>query len=367
MKRPDMRGKYLFMRPLTAKLIHDTELLGKMDPQLEISIGDKVYRTNIAKGEGKTPSWTDTFTHPLSNEIEMTIRVLDIEQFKAPDLVGENKISLFDVYYKKTTYEWHDINFQGKNAGKVLIALEVMNQPTKIPDDEESAGTRQGAYPPSNFPQHQSPQYAPPQRQDPYPRDNQGYDVHPSSPQQRQQYPAQPDQYSRHEQPRQIYPEERYGAGPGRDAKQPQIFDKDEYQGGGQRGAGHRYEQERPREQEYQKSSQYDYHSQNVANHRVANSTYVREEDVKPVQKSGYGMIKDYSKPEGGRIGGSYTQAQKVGFDSQVDFKPSQESRSTNHRTESDLKLNYEDFTTPDYSGYKSLSQSNNSASRYHS
>ena len=43
---------------------------------------------------------------------------------KSDDLVGVTKISLHDVFTKGKTHDWHTIDYKGKNAGKVLIALE---------------------------------------------------------------------------------------------------------------------------------------------------------------------------------------------------------------------------------------------------
>jgi hypothetical protein len=50
----------LRISPLTAKLFRDTETFGKMDPYVQIKIGDMKLKTKTHDSGGKAPRWSDT-------------------------------------------------------------------------------------------------------------------------------------------------------------------------------------------------------------------------------------------------------------------------------------------------------------------
>ena len=47
----------LFIRCMHAKLTHDTETFGKMDPYVKVTIGGQSQKTKTHNSGGKTPRW----------------------------------------------------------------------------------------------------------------------------------------------------------------------------------------------------------------------------------------------------------------------------------------------------------------------
>ena len=121
-----MQAPTLIIRPLAANLTRDTETFGKMDPQIEITIGTKTYKTAVCEDGGKNPQWQDAFTHVLSGEKEFRFVVMEIDSISKSDLVGEGVVNLLETFQRHSTSNWVDITYKGKPSGKVLFNLEVM-------------------------------------------------------------------------------------------------------------------------------------------------------------------------------------------------------------------------------------------------
>ena len=58
-----MPGSYTF-RPVEARLTHNTELIGKMNPYCAFQLGDFIAKSAICKKGGKNPHWDDIVTIP---------------------------------------------------------------------------------------------------------------------------------------------------------------------------------------------------------------------------------------------------------------------------------------------------------------
>jgi len=51
----------LVLHIIEAKLIRDTEAIGKMDPYIVINMREQRFRTKEATDQGKTPLWNERF------------------------------------------------------------------------------------------------------------------------------------------------------------------------------------------------------------------------------------------------------------------------------------------------------------------
>lgn len=131
----------LLVKPLTAKLTHDTETFGKMDPYCKVWLEKEIKQTKTHKEGGKYPSWNDTFTFQRNLECLLYIEVWDEDTLSADDLIGETTISLSETFEKKKTQIWYTISYKGKDAGKVLVSLEF------IPDPIEKRPQAPASYP----------------------------------------------------------------------------------------------------------------------------------------------------------------------------------------------------------------------------
>ena len=127
---PFILGKtHLIIRPQTAQLTRDTETFGKMDPQCEFRVGNMVYKSSIAKDQGRTPQWTDSLTHLVQGtENELHLIVNEIDSVSSSDIIGEVKINLNETIQKGATSNWYELFHQGKSSGKILVYLQIANQ-----------------------------------------------------------------------------------------------------------------------------------------------------------------------------------------------------------------------------------------------
>ena len=120
---------HLIIRPQTAQLTRDTETFGKMDPQCEFRVGNMVYKSSIAKDQGRTPQWTDSLSHLVQGtETELHLIVNEIDSVSSSDVIGEVKINLNETIQKGATSNWYELFWQGKSSGKILVYLQIANQ-----------------------------------------------------------------------------------------------------------------------------------------------------------------------------------------------------------------------------------------------
>jgi len=120
-------GRSLLIRPVSAQLSRGTDWLGRMDPQVEANVGGQIYRSAVAQGMGKTPSWNDTFTHQLrGNENAIQLTIYDIDKANKNDIVGQTVIPLNDVMMRGASSNWYDLTYNGTPAGRVMVNLQLV-------------------------------------------------------------------------------------------------------------------------------------------------------------------------------------------------------------------------------------------------
>ena len=79
-------------------MARDTEMVGKMDPYLEMKIGGQdVHKTATLDGAGKNPEWNEEFEFEVRDlDVEVHFKVSD-EDWGTDDIVGEGTIRLADL------------------------------------------------------------------------------------------------------------------------------------------------------------------------------------------------------------------------------------------------------------------------------
>jgi Ca2+-dependent lipid-binding protein len=74
----DKETRILKLTLIEAKLTHNTELFGKMDPFVKITSEQLLLKSKIIQKGGKTPKWNETFEiDPNYFGDEVTFTVLD--------------------------------------------------------------------------------------------------------------------------------------------------------------------------------------------------------------------------------------------------------------------------------------------------
>lgn len=84
----NVKGGLLDVRIERAALTRDTELIGKMDPYVEIVLGGQKVRTSVKDEAGKTPVWMEQYTLSMTNQLEQLRLTVFDEDITTDDLVG---------------------------------------------------------------------------------------------------------------------------------------------------------------------------------------------------------------------------------------------------------------------------------------
>jgi Ca2+-dependent lipid-binding protein len=72
-----------------ADLLHDTDLLTKMDPYLVLMNSSQRRQSAVKGSAGKHPQWQDTFDFPITGDHILRVQVWDKDTFTPDDLIGE--------------------------------------------------------------------------------------------------------------------------------------------------------------------------------------------------------------------------------------------------------------------------------------
>jgi len=142
----------LVISPLTAKLTHDTESFGRMDPYVRISMGSQFKRSSVCNDGGKTPSWTDSFQLSHSGEDLISIEVWDKDDASKDDLVGQGSVAFTTITSRGGKMnEWVTLTYKGKHAGEILLNITF----TPAQGYQQQGGVQQGYVQQGGYPQQQ--------------------------------------------------------------------------------------------------------------------------------------------------------------------------------------------------------------------
>ena len=125
-----MQGTFV-IKARSAKLTHDTELMGKMDPYVVIKIGEVTQKTKVHEDGGKTPKWEETFKFPSKIGDIVNFEIWDKEKIKKDDFVGSGSFSISQLHVSNKNEFDQDIFYEKKKAGEVLFEIEFIPDPPK--------------------------------------------------------------------------------------------------------------------------------------------------------------------------------------------------------------------------------------------
>ncbi|BAT81220.1 hypothetical protein LR48_Vigan07g070900 [Vigna angularis] len=84
-----------------AKGLHNSDIIGEMDPYVLIQYKDQEQRSSVAIGQGKNPVWNEKFMfkveYPLSNHQHKIIFKIMDQDLYTDDFVGESIIHVGDL------------------------------------------------------------------------------------------------------------------------------------------------------------------------------------------------------------------------------------------------------------------------------
>ena len=128
----------LHVKIVGATLTRDTEVVGKMDPYLELTIGGvQVHKTATLDGAGKTPEWNEECDYEVRDlSAEVTFKVSD-EDWGADDVVGAGTCTLADLCVEPGTDVSLPIKYEGGDSGTVRFVTTWVNFHTAKNSEEE--------------------------------------------------------------------------------------------------------------------------------------------------------------------------------------------------------------------------------------
>jgi len=115
----------LYVRPVSGKLLHDTEFFGKMDPYVKVIIGTTFQKTPIAKKQHLTPNWDCEFIFELTGVEDLILfEVYDKDLITKDDLIGAGSISI-SSFNNNIFNQWIPLSFKGRDAGALLVEMRI--------------------------------------------------------------------------------------------------------------------------------------------------------------------------------------------------------------------------------------------------
>lgn len=121
----------LIIKARSAKLIRDTELMGKMDPYCVIKVGSASQKTKVKDDAGKTPVWEETFKFKANVGDIVAFEVWDKETIKKDDIIGSGQFSISQLHVNNQNEFEQDIFYEKKKAGMVVFEIEFVPDPVE--------------------------------------------------------------------------------------------------------------------------------------------------------------------------------------------------------------------------------------------
>jgi len=138
-----MRSGKLTIVCFEAELTRDTELLGKMSPYLEVTVGGLTLQTEKHKEAGKVPNWKgEELNFQLRNVSDFHYKVMGYELTGNHDLVGSHMIKVRNIpqgkhtkkvpiYYDNTQVGLVKLGFIFQHTAEAPTAMSGLNPSNK--------------------------------------------------------------------------------------------------------------------------------------------------------------------------------------------------------------------------------------------
>jgi len=127
----------LIIKPVCAKLVKDKDFFSRMDPYVRVIFGNNIQQTQVARGAGKNPSWTDAFTFKRTYEDIIIFEVYDDDVVR-DDMVGQGQVAVSSILsYGGIFNDWISLSYKGKHAGQLLVNIQ-------FTPDNKMMGMKQG-------------------------------------------------------------------------------------------------------------------------------------------------------------------------------------------------------------------------------
>lgn len=111
--------------PVTAVINKDTDLIGKMDPYVEVIVRNTKQRTQAIRSGGHNPTWNETFSFTVDPTDLITFRIYDRDRLSRDDFIGEVFVPMSDVLSSPGGLNRSYPIQSSKNGGFLTVGIRV--------------------------------------------------------------------------------------------------------------------------------------------------------------------------------------------------------------------------------------------------
>jgi hypothetical protein len=129
-----MKSGTLIVRPISAKLLRNTELFGNMSPYVKVILGDLYEKSPVAKKQNIDPSWQCELSFKLTNQQDLIIEIWNHHTLRKDDFLGSVSVTLSEWMGNGTRFsEWIPIFYQEQDAGALKLEMEFIPDAMTVP------------------------------------------------------------------------------------------------------------------------------------------------------------------------------------------------------------------------------------------
>ena len=113
----------ILLKPIEAKLTHNTAWLTKMDPYCTFTVGSNKFKSEVAKSGGKHPQWHDTIILPADKTAKCIVELKD-KHILADETIGTFDIDLGEIETHGNIDKWYPVFYKKEEVGEMLLKAE---------------------------------------------------------------------------------------------------------------------------------------------------------------------------------------------------------------------------------------------------
>jgi len=109
---------------ISAAGLKDTELIGKSDPYVVLSIGKTERKSKVAKDQPSTPAWNEEFTIPvLDTDTDLLVVIKNDDTLGRDEEMGRVVVPLSSIYGGSHSASTFPLELKGKPHGEIVLSL----------------------------------------------------------------------------------------------------------------------------------------------------------------------------------------------------------------------------------------------------
>lgn len=114
----------ILIKPITAKLYHETQTYTKMDPYVKIIFNKNSKKSKIAKNQHLTPNWNEEFIFEKNSHNPLLfLELWDHNTILKDSLIGTGCINISSLS-RENNLKWIPLVYKGDDIGSILVEFD---------------------------------------------------------------------------------------------------------------------------------------------------------------------------------------------------------------------------------------------------